>query len=628
MGDDHVNQKSISILAWLDGSTEQVASFLESIMHQTYQKFELIVTGCNITKEMLELLERYSSEDNRISVKEFQHIDYKILEEYICLVDTKQVYSSIALEEWLTHSTSDQIQGSDKEEVEVQIKERIFNKELVFDQKPIRRKLVNEILESFIPIIGRYEWKESGRSSYNEIHEFFQQPLFADFTIEDFSEQWLYQFYYVLRNIDDRTFLNLTNRKIIASLTSYPGRIATVHQVIETIVSQKRKADHILLWLADSQFPKKERQLPKELLGYVESGQLTIKWCEDLRSHKKYYFEQQEYPDDLLITLDDDLLYKEDLIDMLYLSYMMYPNCVSAMRAHLMAINEEREILPYEYWIKEFKEWLLKPSYQLFATSGAGTLYPPSCMHSFLFNKEAISETCRNADDLWLKAMQVLNDTPVVLAQDRYGIHYVPGTQVETLTNTNVLEDGNDIQLANISKWLDAKVNESNVLASRILQQEANRANVTASKELYRMYATEKQTNHERRKRLNETIERIKAEKKALSEKLQVTYDEKSEINRKLQLAYAEKSEINRKLQLTYAEKSEINSKLNKSYERNSELNATIKELVAQNEELKRINKKQKKYAKKYKRIERALWYRIGRKLCRPFSKIKAMFHK
>ena len=35
---------------------------------------------------------------------------------------------------------------------------------------------------------------------------------------------------------------------------------------------------------------------------------------EDLRSHKKYYYTIKEYPDDIMITVDDDIFYRSDMI--------------------------------------------------------------------------------------------------------------------------------------------------------------------------------------------------------------------------------------------------------------------------------------------------------------------------
>lgn len=40
----------------------------------------------------------------------------------------------------------------------------------------------------------------------------------------------------------------------------------------------------------------------------------------------------QEYPNNIVITIDDDLLYEKDMIKLLMRSYEKYPNVVSAKR--------------------------------------------------------------------------------------------------------------------------------------------------------------------------------------------------------------------------------------------------------------------------------------------------------
>ena len=39
---------------------------------------------------------------------------------------------------------------------------------------------------------------------------------------------------------------------------------------------------------------------------------LTIRFCEDLKAHKKYYYAFKEYPDDIVITVDDDVIYPQE----------------------------------------------------------------------------------------------------------------------------------------------------------------------------------------------------------------------------------------------------------------------------------------------------------------------------
>ena len=81
--------------------------------------------------------------------------------------------------------------------------------------------------------------------------------------------------------------LNETPRdeKIIVSLTSFPARIDCVGYSIKSLFNQTVKPDRIILWLATEQF---ENQEMPELLETLKSKGLEIRFCEDLKSHKKY----------------------------------------------------------------------------------------------------------------------------------------------------------------------------------------------------------------------------------------------------------------------------------------------------------------------------------------------------
>lgn len=250
------------------------------------------------------------------------------------------------------------------------------------------------------------------------------------------------------------------HRKLIVSLTTYPARIKYVRQVLNTIYNQTHPADQIILWLAEEQFPQKENDIPKNLMQLVADEKLTIRWCDDLKSHKKYFYALQEYPEDLIVTIDDDLLYHPRLLERLYASYLKHPYAVSAVRAHLITISETKGILPYKYWIGGIDTYLNKASMQLLCTGGAGALYPPHLFKPELFDKEALMNICPLADDLWLKTMELLSDVPVVVAEPYQGLNYVKDSQEDALYHQNVGQNQNDIQLKQICAWVEQQYGE------------------------------------------------------------------------------------------------------------------------------------------------------------------------
>ena len=196
---------------------------------------------------------------------------------------------------------------------------------------------------------------------YRKAHETFNRAEFADVDAKTFHNPRLYRDFCTVRKHDYETMQTLTGRRLIVSLTTYPRRIGTLHKVLETVYAQTRQADEVVLWLASAQFPGREADLPRELMVLVEAGKLTLRWCADLKPHKKYFYALQEYAGDLVVTVDDDLLYSETMLQSLYESYLLYPGAVSTVRAHLMLV-ENGKILPYNTWIQETDQCIHTPS--------------------------------------------------------------------------------------------------------------------------------------------------------------------------------------------------------------------------------------------------------------------------
>lgn len=206
----------------------------------------------------------------------------------------------------------------------------------------------------------------------------------------------------------------LRDKKIIASLTTFPQRITTVSKTIRTLMNQTVKPDEIVLYLANEQFPNKENELPEELLALKNFG-LTIKWCSDLRSYKKLIPALKEYPNDIIITFDDDIYYEKDTIEALYNSYLKNPNEIQANRTWRIELNGNK-IKPlhssYLYWnYKNYKE----ASFYNTIIGCGGVLYPPNCLYEDVLDEEKFKKIIPTQDDIWFWAMAVLAGTKIRL---------------------------------------------------------------------------------------------------------------------------------------------------------------------------------------------------------------------
>ena len=243
--------------------------------------------------------------------------------------------------------------------------------------------------------------------------------------------------------------VNLKSEKnIIVSLTTFPARIDKVSICIESLMRQTIKPNRIILWLAKDQFESTD-VLPKSLLLLRKRG-LDIRFCEDLRSFKKFYYTMKEYPNSIVITVDDDMFYPETLIEDLYNAHKRHPHTICCNIAHLMTLNEQKQLNAYDMWIGGAKN-IQGPSHLLCPIGVGGILYPPHLLIEEVFNKSVFMDICPKADDLWLKSIEYLSGIGAVKVRKQSPAFIdILGSQKESLNKTNVNNCENDIQMKNI----------------------------------------------------------------------------------------------------------------------------------------------------------------------------------
>lgn len=63
----------------------------------------------------------------------------------------------------------------------------------------------------------------------------------------------------------------------------------------------------------------------------------------------------KDFPNAIIITVDDDIIYSGKLVEDLIKSYVKHPTAVSCMRGHIIKMYDEETVAPYKKWIKEKK---------------------------------------------------------------------------------------------------------------------------------------------------------------------------------------------------------------------------------------------------------------------------------
>lgn len=232
--------------------------------------------------------------------------------------------------------------------------------------------------------------------------------------------------------------------ELIVSLTTYGNRLYDVYLTIESIMQGTLKPNRIVLWLQDDM---KSIKFPIYLENQQARG-LEIYYCKDLKSYKKLIPTLQKYPDATIITIDDDVLYREDIVEKLLNAYLNDPRYIYANRVHRIVLGQDGNPLSYNDW--SWSKGTQIPSPLNFFTGVGGVLYPAHCFTKEILNENVFMQICPHADDVWFNAMGLLNGFVVSKVYthdpDGYDYYFTDDAYDDSLSNVNVLNNGNDKQ--------------------------------------------------------------------------------------------------------------------------------------------------------------------------------------
>ena len=239
-------------------------------------------------------------------------------------------------------------------------------------------------------------------------------------------------------------------KDLIVSLTSFPARINNVWQVVECLKRQTVLPEKIILWLSEEQFPNGEG-IP-ESLRKQEDKLFEIRLVEgDIRSHKKYLYAIQEFPEKTFITCDDDVYYETDMIERLENTSLRFPRCIVANNAHTILHDSNGNLLPYLKWSPATHQYESK---DLLQVGIGGVLYPPRCLNPLVARIDIFKNVAPLADDIWLNTMARLNKTPIVKAPSNVLKLPVENDSPTLSSINNGSENMNDVQIRQIREYL------------------------------------------------------------------------------------------------------------------------------------------------------------------------------
>lgn len=266
---------------------------------------------------------------------------------------------------------------------------------------------------------------------------------------------YLYKLGYLLRLKKIKKLSPINNSNIIVSLTSYGRRVdKVVYYTLISILNQTVQPDKIILWLDKNKW--NENNIPKKLLRLINKG-IEIRYCEDIKSYTKLIPTLKIYPNSIIITLDDDIIYKKNILEKLINTNKKYPEKIITNLCRFPISIDNEKFLPYKQWISPYH--LPKEFKYILPLGVSGVLYPPGSLYKEVSNYELAKKLSPFADDLWFWIMAKLQHTNHIVISQNESIGYAFDDLYQyfhkgsALTHSNSGLNRNDDQLKAIMEY-------------------------------------------------------------------------------------------------------------------------------------------------------------------------------
>ena len=217
-------------------------------------------------------------------------------------------------------------------------------------------------------------------------------------------------FYLKNRTLNFR--FTMQKKKIIVSLTSFPVALPFAAKAIQSILDGSVLPDKIVLYLTTNQFPS--GKIPSNIKALLSATSIfEVRFCNEIiRSYTKLIPAIQDFPNEIIVTIDDDVRYHRNMLKCLLSRHKKYPNAIIGHRVRRIKLNAK-----YRKW-KCYKRVSLlthsfKPSFRNLQTGVGGVLYPPKSLSKEMLKPDLFMRLAPTVDDIWFWAAAVANGTKI-----------------------------------------------------------------------------------------------------------------------------------------------------------------------------------------------------------------------
>lgn len=207
----------------------------------------------------------------------------------------------------------------------------------------------------------------------------------------------------------------MQKQQVIVSMTSFPAAISYAAQAIQSILEGSVLPDKVVLYLTFSRFDSEGVEIPHELLNLSKTNPIfeIRNYERDIRSYQKLIPALTDFPEAVIVTIDDDVAYHRHMLRDLLRLHQEIPTAILAHRVRRIKPDK-----PYQQWSKyHWHHFMLKrirSSFMNLQTGVGGVLYPPHSLKQEMLDVELFTQIAPTTDDIWFWAAAVANGTPIV----------------------------------------------------------------------------------------------------------------------------------------------------------------------------------------------------------------------
>ncbi|MCD8288557.1 MAG: glycosyltransferase [Prevotella sp.] len=202
-------------------------------------------------------------------------------------------------------------------------------------------------------------------------------------------------------------------RQVVVSMTTFPAAVPYAQQAILSILKGSVLPDKLVLYLFFRQFP--DGCPPEDLTALSRKNPIfeIRDYPRDIRSYLKLIPALRDFPEAVIVTVDDDIVYHKHLLRDLLTLHAQVPDAVLAHRARRIQPDK-----PYRKWRKyhwyNFFLHRIYRRYDTLPTGVGGVLYPPHCLKKEMLDEDLFTAIAPTTDDIWFWAAATANNVPVV----------------------------------------------------------------------------------------------------------------------------------------------------------------------------------------------------------------------